>query len=227
MPDQAESGLGAKSWIPQLFYDIIARIVPGAVIIGALALAAAGPEKSGDFVELWLNKPSNSYPSIAVIIIFGFVLSYALAIVLLGLCYLILPLTQRSQMMKSAESNNDFSTKYDFIKRNDPVAGSRITKLMAEIHMAGILIFGLSLSLVINFWKMFTAFTSSRVLFMIVLFLAIAGSAGAFRYFVDRQDHAVNNCADLLGYEEWKRNCQRSNIRNVPNDSLNADDARS
>jgi hypothetical protein len=85
MPDQTESGLGAKSWIPQLFYDIIARIVPGAVIIGALALAAAGPEKSGDFVELWLNKPSNSYPSIAVIIIFGFVLSYALAIVLLGL----------------------------------------------------------------------------------------------------------------------------------------------
>ena len=216
MLDSDESGLSAKSWIPQLFYDIIARIVPGAVIIGALALAAAGPQKSGGFVEEWLNKPSTSYPSIVLIIISGFLISYTLAIILLGLCYLTLPLAHRSKMMKSAESNDDFSTKYDFIKRNDPVAGSRITKLMAEIHMAGILIFGLSLSMAINLWKMFITFNSSRVLFMMVLVLAIVGSAGAFRYFVDRQDKAVNNCAKLLGYDEWKEKCSQSNVNNTP-----------
>jgi hypothetical protein len=213
MPDQDEKGLGVKSWVPQLFYDIIARLVPGGVIIGALALAAAGPEKSGAFVEQWLNKPSDSYPSIAVIIVSGFVLSYTLAIILLGLCYLTLPLAHRLRMMKPTDPNDDFAMKYDYIKRHDPVAGSRITKLKAEMHMAGILIFGLSLSTVINFWKMSLSFNSSRVVFMIVVLVAIAGSAGAFRHFVERQNHAVTNCASLLGYKEWKQSCE--DIRSV------------
>lgn len=200
MPDQSENGSGVKSWIPQLFYDIIARLVPGAVIIGALALSVAGPERAGRFAGEWLNKPSDSYPSVAVIIVAGFVLSYTLAVILLGLCYLILPPLRRLKILKPAESMDEFAMKYDYIKRHDPVAGSRITKLKAEMHMAGILILGLSLSALINLCKMFAPFDSSRGFLMVVLVLAIVGSAGAFRHFVDRQKYAVTNCADLLGY---------------------------
>jgi hypothetical protein len=200
MPDQDETGFTLKPSIPQLFYDIIARIVPGTVIIGLLALAAAGPEKSARIVADWLNKPGERYPSIIVIVIFGFVLSYTLAIVFLGLCHVMSKLVPKR--MKPSSPDEEFPMKYDFIKSRDPAAGSRITKLTAERHMAGILTFGLSLSLIVNFLMWSTG--GSRIALTVVLALAILGSVGAFRYFIDRQNHAIKNYCKLHGYDDWR-----------------------
>lgn len=200
MPSLHEGGAGIGSWVPQLFYDIIARLVPGAVIIGALALAVAGPEESQNSVQAWLNKPSSSYPSLVVIIGVGFVLSYALGIIFLGLCAPIEWLA-----FKLVKVKKDFVLKYDYIKQRDPPAGSRITKLKAEMHMTELLVLGFTLSLLINLLKMGGPSGGSRGLLAVVLLVAILGSLGALHHFIIRQNRAVENYADLLGYEKWKK----------------------
>jgi len=200
MPSLHEGSTGIGSWVPQLFYDIIARLVPGAVIIGTLALAVAGPEKSQNFVQAWLNKPSSSYPSLVVIVGVGFVLSYALGIIFLGLCSPIEWLA-----FKFVKVKKDFVLKYDYVKQHDPPAGSRITKLKAEMHMTELLVLGFTFSLLINLFKMRDSSGDSRGLLALVLLVAIIGSIGALRHFIIRQNRAVENYSKLLGYEEWKK----------------------
>jgi hypothetical protein len=207
MPSLHEGSTGIGSWVPQLFYDIIARLVPGAVIIGALALAVAGPEKSQGFVQAWLNKPSSDYPSLIVVVGVGFVLSYALGIIFLGLCSPIEWLA-----FKLVKVEKDFVLKYDFVKQHDPPAGSRITKLKAEMHMTELLVLGFTFSLLINLFKMGDP-GESRGLLALILLVAIFGSTGALRHFIIRQNRAVENYAQLLGYEEWKN-------RKNPNDKV-------
>jgi len=200
MAGHDETGFTLKPSIPQLFYDIIARIVPGTVIIGVLALTAAGAERSARVVADWLNKPAGSYPSIIVMVVFVFALSYTLAIVFLGLCHVMSKLVPKR--LRPAARDDEFPMKYDFIKSRDPAAGGRITKLTAERHMAGILTFGLSLALLINFLMWPTG--GSRLTLTLVLSLAIVGSVGAHRYFIDRQNHAIRNYCELHSYEDWK-----------------------
>jgi hypothetical protein len=200
MPGPHEGSNGIGSWVPQLFYDIIARLVPGAVIIGTLALTVAGPEEAQNFVQAWLNKPSSSYPSLVVIVGVGFVLFYALGIIFLGLCSPIEWLA-----FKLVKVKKDFVLKYDFVKQHDPPAGSRITKLKAEMHMTELLVLGFIFSLLINLFKMRYSSGGSRGLLALVLLIAISGSIGALRHFIIRQNHAVENYAKLLGYEEWKK----------------------
>src|ERR1041385_5448399 len=199
MPSLHEGGTGIGSWVPQLFYDIIARLVPGAVIIGALALAVAGPEKSQGFVQAWLNKPSSDYPSLIVVVGVGFVLSYALGIIFLGLCS---PIEWFAFRLVRVEQ--DFVLKYDFVKQHDPPAGSRITKLKAEMHMTELLVLGFTFSLIIDLLNMGEP-GDSRGLLAWILSVAILGSVGALRHFIIRQNRAVENYAQLLGYEEWKK----------------------
>jgi hypothetical protein len=217
MPGHDETGFTLKPSIPQLFYDIIARIVPGTVIIGVLALTTAGPEQSARIVADWLNKPGERYPSIIVMVVFGFALSYTLAIVLLGLCHVMSKLVPKR--LKSVAPDDEYPMKYDFIKSCDPAAGSRITKLTAERHMAGILTFGLSLALLINF-LMWWSTGDSRVILMLVLILAIVGSVGAFRYFIDRQNQAIKNYCKLHGYEQWKAECAMAHDKASKTDGL-------
>jgi amino acid transporter len=202
MRHQDQSNFTLKPSIPQLFYDIIARIVPGAVIIGILALAYAGPEKSAQVLSEWLNKPGDSYPSIIVMVVFGFMVSYTVAIVLLGLCHIISKLVPNR--LTSGSSDDEFPMKYDFVKTRDPEAGNRITKWTAERHMTSILTLGLSFGLVINSLKMWASPDGSRLILMLMIILAIAGSVGAYYYFIDRQKHGILNYCKLLGYTEWQ-----------------------
>src|SRR5260221_4055377 len=136
-----EGGSGLGSWVPQLFYDVIARLVPGAVIIGTLAMTVAGPERTKSFIEAWMTKPASHYPSLIIIVIIGSVLAYAIAIIFLGLCWPIEKHVLRAKLGK------DFALRYDFIKEKDPPAGSRITKLKAEMHMTELLALGFSIAL--------------------------------------------------------------------------------
>jgi hypothetical protein len=70
--------------------------------------------------------------------------------------------------------------------------------------MAGTFMIGLSLALVINGIRTFCPFDISRILPWLVVLISIAGSLGALSYFVERQNHAVENYAELLGYPTGK-----------------------
>jgi hypothetical protein len=173
MTNQDEKGSGIGFWVPQLFYDIIARLIPGAITIGAIAFTYVGPATGLQSIRDWLNKPSDSYPSITILVGVIFGKSYTFTIVIRGIASvlnwarlafwsLILRLriirrifreSKKSEKKVTSDKNKEFSMKYDFIKRNDPSAGSRITKLHAEISMTEVLLLGFVISFVINLWK--------------------------------------------------------------------------
>ncbi len=180
--------------VPQLFYDIIARLIPGVAVNTLLVFTVLGPKQSWDNVLIWLNKPSASYPSITIFIIVSAVFSYILAIVFSGLWFL-------SSLFTNI-GDDDFSEKYDFIKLTNSAIGNRISKLRAENSMTKILIVGFSLSLLIDLSKLFCPLDNSRMIFAVVLLLALAGSVGARAHFSRLLKRAIDNHAKLLGYKK-------------------------
>jgi len=80
------------------------------------------------------------------------------------------------------------------------------------MHMTELLVLGFTFSLLINLFKMGGP-GESRGLLALILLVAILGSTGALRHFIIRQNRAVENYAQLLGYEEWKN-------RKNPNDKV-------
>jgi len=183
------------SWVPHLFYDVIARLVPGVMIIVSLALAAVGPKESWSTLQAWLDKPSESYPSITIFVGVGLVLSYSLAFVLRGLW---------SLFALFSDKGVNFSVEYDFIKLTNATVGNRITKIRAEISMTRALILGFGLSFLINLWKLVDCFDGSRMVLGVFLLVAIAGSAGANRHLDSLAKNSMRNYAYLLEYEREK-----------------------
>ncbi len=206
MSNQDENGKGIVFWVPQLFFDIIARLIPGPIIIGAISFAYVGPAAGLCMMRNWLAKPSDSYPPVTLLIGALFGVSYTFAIILRGigrvlsLLYSTIRGSRKSKEAPTPGKHNDFSMKYDFIKRNDPSAGGRITKLHAEESMTKVLILGFVISFAINLWKWLGSLDVGRLQLGLILLLAVIGSIGANYHFARRIKTAVENYAALLGY---------------------------
>ena len=194
---------GAVAWVPQVFYDIIARLIPGATVIGSFALAVIGPQKSWNALLHWLRNG----PSTTLFIIAGVVASYSLAIVLRGLWFLLGLLGRRvagkakSRRKTMVYDEDDFRKKYDWIKLTNSSIGNRITKVRAESSMARILILGFSGSFAVNLLKLCMNLEISRAILGGVLLGAIAGSVGAWHIFFLRAHMAVETYAEFLQYQ--------------------------
>ncbi|MCK4815876.1 hypothetical protein KA005_08900, partial [bacterium] len=174
------------------------------------------------------DKSSADYPSITIIIGAGFILSYSLGVLVSGLqhiCWLAKERFKKVIHRKEAEqtkqiwdmrSEGEFARKYDFIKLKNHTIGSRITKLKAELNMAAAFIFGFSVSFLINLVKLvqhlkpLSVCNWSRIVFGILLLLGMVCTFGLLNHLHRRLVMAVENYADLLGYDtekpdKWKR----------------------
>jgi hypothetical protein len=211
--------------VPQLFYDIIARLIPGAIIIGSFVLSAKGPIDAWESVRAWLRRSSEEYPSTIVILIGGFVLSYGISIVFLGLwsplalifsktwslikktatkLWSLVKKPKQRASLKKETSEDEYSMKYDFIKFKNAAAGNRIAKLHAEAHMAKVLILGFGISCVIDVWRYYSSSDRplSRVLLGILLLIAAYGCYGTLQHLDQMRHRAVRNYAELLKYPQ-------------------------
>lgn len=161
---------GSATWVPQIFYDLIARIVPGlALVVGIVIVLLAGNNGSELINRLAIG--SISWASATILIITAFSLSYSIAVLISGLRYLLFAFLFRipSKILRwkrcvpivawlhsldietgIRDSDGDFWLKYDHIKKEFPSAGNRITKLKAEIHMSHVLLVGLPLILALT-----------------------------------------------------------------------------
>lgn len=197
------------TWVPQIFFDLIARVVPGIVTIGALVIASWGPSRALSFLGPWFRDPPESSPMILIVLL-ALTLSYALAIILWGIWYFMAGLLRSVRHAVGIEPETgvedpkgEFAVQYDFIKKSDPQAGNRITKLKAEIHLAAALVVGLCISLLVDCAMAIEDFDAGRVVFGVLLVLALLGSASSWRFFVHRTETAVKNQCELLCYGEW------------------------
>ncbi len=164
------SGIG--SWVPQFFYDLIARLVPGAIALGSVILAARGPRACWADVSGWMGKPS-----ITLLILGVGMVAYVIGILSSGFWKLptywkvFRSTVQRDwKDVKGARGffvflvrfpfsvfagrgthGGEFAKKYDRIKFYSPATGARLSKLSAELSMARTLQFGWSVALGISF----------------------------------------------------------------------------
>jgi 8-oxo-dGTP diphosphatase len=140
--------LNLASLIPQLFYDIIGRAVPGATFIGCTLYAIRAQDL---FKTLLEPRGANS-----LLVLLGFLfISYIIGALLGGIWFYICDLSGRNKKMES-DLNTDLNSyklpylkrphsiafAYDHIQVWDPAAGARIAKLRAEQHMCGVVIIG-------------------------------------------------------------------------------------
>ena len=161
----AEQLQKASGWIPQLFFDLIARVIPGIFLIPLFVLSLFGMEGLRYSGLPW-KELAASGPTVACLALFLPPFAYVLSVVLsggwysawLGLQQVFPPLKEydsetgvRKRLQLEA-AHLECSLAYDTVKRDDPAAGNRITKLKAEMHMSQVLIVGLLACLLVNGW---------------------------------------------------------------------------
>ncbi len=205
------NGTNIGAWIPQLFFDLIARVIPGFVTLCTFLFVYFYPLKLCNKQPIWLRNMPDGYPPTIILVGVGLVVSYIISIILGGLCLLFLSVAKKIGISKIdpetglSDPNGDFLEKYNYIKLKDTAAGNRITKLKAEIHMTYVLIMGFIISLIVNYMSYASSnnfcYASSNNLFRYILYVllfAIVGSFGIFFHCTNCLDRTVNNVYDLL-----------------------------
>lgn len=208
------------SWIPQIYFDLIARFIPGGLMSCLFVIAAYGPEQSWRILEKWLNKPSDKYPSSLVMIGACLVVAYCVGVLLSAFAHIGFSVlvsfrkckssTDEEPLKRTWDMEKDFARKYDFIKIKNHSAGNRITKLKAELNMSVSFVFGFSICYLINILQFYRTFELSRIFFMFAFLLTISLSIALYFHIKSRFYMAVDNYSDLLGFEDnipekWKR----------------------
>jgi FMN phosphatase YigB (HAD superfamily) len=191
--------------IPQVYFDYMARFLSGIVLTGALSVAVIGPKDSWNGLQSWLND-SKAF-TIIIISVLVLLTSYIFSILIWCSCSSLMRVIFKEQYW----DNIVFRWKYENLKYKNPVAGDRITKLKAQVHMAetltvgfvlcgllgfaiyfirvGIVLYGL-LGFATNFIR---SYDSQSFISSVVLLLAAFCSWNAKRYFVYHLKYSLDN----------------------------------
>jgi hypothetical protein len=229
-------GSALASLIPQLFFDLIGRIVPGFVIscmfLGTASFLGSKSVKWNSLVDWYTlhEKTVDNHFALAIVLLIAFI--YNISVVFYGIwaafmhilygifvwcdntiittgaarkgrhcmkaCFRTIRHCFHGVFVEVVEACPDFSFRHDFVKLNAPIAGSRITKLKAEIHMSG----SLTAAFIIVF---FFAWRLSANLWILSIFLLSAfGCFFSNRHFTKRLHRSVNSYSVLIGYPENK-----------------------
>jgi FMN phosphatase YigB (HAD superfamily) len=197
MSDQNKALKSVVASMPQIYFDIIARVVPGIVIISSLVLATTGPETFWNVLQTWLGKSSQLNISTTTIFIgLTFVFSYVLA------TFLWCAWSWLWSPVRNFWDDEKFRWRYENVKKGSPAAGDRITKLKAQVHMSEVLTVGFILSVIVDVGGYF--YDSSflpRLGFGTFLAVLAFCSCIARRYFIKHMISSLNNNLELLGHE--------------------------
>jgi len=196
-PTPLTQGIG--SWIPQIFYDLIGRVVPGTVSVAVMYMAAVGPATFLKGLGRWASSEGSS---ITLIVLGGAVAAYTVGIVLGGLWNLGDLRARAGFLQHGGNYDDDFSRRYDYVKWKDPPAGARLAKLGAEMLMTRILQVGCALSIMVGAGFEFgeRGRDTGRWIMLGVLVVSVV-SLEAFRRHVScLQKRALNHFSDFQGY---------------------------
>lgn len=216
------------SCIPQVYFDIIGRVIPGTLIMGSIWIAVRGPEEFWKSLKICLVKATISSATVAIFLVL--LTSYTVAIllwcvwscVIVKICYK----RKKSRIMRMFRKkmywdNEGFRMKYETLKYYNIAAGNRITKLKAQIHMTETLFVGLPLSClfgiityiseVVTYFCSFTKVKleipslSPRFVSWTLILLAAVCSLFARQYFISHMNDSLKNNLELLKQEEMRK----------------------
>lgn len=184
MSENASSVIGV---IPQIFYDIIARFIPGIIIILGWVITYLRPSTA---LKNLLNPPNEALFMNFWYFLFFIILAYINSIILFGICILISIVSNKingifkhkskETLLFSTDKNLNFKNPsealmYDFIRFRSGTAGARLVKLRAEHHMSQIIIVGTIIAMGINIYLYVLDLNKERLLMEIFLILIVVG----------------------------------------------------
>lgn len=206
-------------FVPQIFYDIIGRFIPGFTILFFTLLLFTPPDQ---FSLL------NNFPVLSLLLVI--IISYCTGALLGGIWFKLLDikfikkiLTDRykvdSKTEKMSKENVQYSTSYmyDFIQYYSPQAGARLAKLRGEQHFCGVIIIGSFLLLLIIIIKTFLFFEYDYhflkinnpqiylFIFIPFLVLVITGAACFYTHLADRLFQLLINNWNIILDDQAKK----------------------
>lgn len=183
--------------VPQLFYDFLARVVPGASLILIFALVIYSPTGVVNF----LLAPGKGYTlftfgPILILILISYLIGFILSqvwIITIG------KLIEKRQRNLEVDCKKDCIEEYnkiqkifgcnpkeinhtdmpkinnirDYLRHIAPEEASRLLKVRAEERLCQVLILGLLILSLVHLWYLFTQFSSERLILEIILVLSI------------------------------------------------------
>jgi hypothetical protein len=199
------------SLIPQVFFDIIARVIPGVVLLAIFSLVYLGFDEYWNMFKEWLG-PSDSQksqlPSAIILFSLSFVAAYIFSIVLWGIRYGIHLLVWKNRGDVDFETGIKFDEKYPkekyyedycIVKKSIPEAGTRITKIKAEIHMTMTFSTGIALAFLSNAVIAGINPSTERFWLFVFLLVMLIGSESARFHFRDHMKRSIKNVSAVCG----------------------------
>ena len=220
------------TWIPQLFYDVIARIIPGFFVLLILLINIVDADQFITYFQKILFVDKSFQLSSNLLVLFGIGISYIFAIVLRAISWIIfhpinkkngakvdneygtisteIPLSELG-LLNSNFKTNEAALRYDFIKLNDSVNGNRITKLKAEEQMSSILFVGSIISSLSNGVLMISDYSQSRLIVLLTTLVIAFFCYIAKVHFHERMQIAIFNCSEFLGFQKYLKHLIKQN----------------
>lgn len=196
--------------IPQLFYDLIARIVPGIALLAYAFMLAYGPRNGLHVFTTWADPTATmTFVSGWVVLPCNMLAAYVLGALLGGLWFRLYRYrpSEFGSLASAGEDRIDqmfastfkgyhlwvgpqrvdtmgptqrVAFMYDLIQYHQPSAGIRIAKLRAEKHMAGILGIGFLVLALVTPFRLAIAPGMQSTFWWIAEALLVFGAIGAF-----------------------------------------------
>ena len=206
-----EVGSTLSSLIPQLFFDLIARIIPGFVIMALFDMSVPYQWYIGQgkyrLIDSLMSTGGLSF-------FFVIACLYIISVIFFGIWKLFVSLHKTVKLLFSKDRKKDNTQyvgileddnsddRYNFIKLNAPIAGSRITKLKAEVHMSGTL----ASAFVTFFVTLLVVSLLNDSLpdmgALIVMAMGAVGCIGAYSHFTEHLYHSIHSYSNLLNYDD-------------------------
>ncbi|SRR6266545_729740 len=146
-------------WIPQIFYDLIGRVVPGAFLLLLCFVLFLDPVSAQAIAVFLFKKPGVPFTAI---LLSGLTVAYVAGTLLGAVGFTIWhrEWTTRGLSKLKVEypdadksATTGVSLMYDYVLLREPAAGARVVKLRAEQHMCRALIVGMLILLPMYCWK--------------------------------------------------------------------------
>ena len=214
-----------SSVIPQIFFDIIARVIPGFIIFNAYLVLYLHIDGYIGMVKSWFGtgiaSSSNQIQINSPILLFFFIiiLSYAIGMLLWGIRYGINLIFHKNDIYFDLETGiklddnvtrEQFSLDYCNIKKEESLAGTRLTKVKAEIHMTMALTSGFALAFIFvilaNAQFILVEKSYSFELYAIPFLLMFFASEAAGIHFKTHMKNSIENIITVCSIPSEHRN---------------------
>ncbi len=200
--EQLNSGATQLSeWVPQIFYDVIGRVIPGAILL----LMSFYILRDCPFFVYYQPFLYVQQISHFLLFIIGILVSYFVGIVLGAIGYCISGNEDKIEVDDINFDSVDFNDKsaklsyiYDVIQHMAPKAGARLAKLSAERNMCRVFIAGFIILIIINIWNCIIVRRSPWGT-ILLLILCIASARLFLKHLVIRSRWLMRNYWHILG----------------------------